>query len=89
MQYEEALFIGGSADGERRTVLAGIPSIDVEPSIKAPTLPSNDDAHPVAKAFKAERYSRQKLRGERADFIVYVADGVDAMAALIDGYRRK
>lgn len=89
MDYEKALFIGGSADGERREVVAGIPSIDVYPPIKAPTVMSLENAYPVDKAFKVERYTRQKLRGERADFIAYVADGVDAMAALIDGYRRK
>lgn len=89
MRYEEALFIGGSVDGERREVPAGIPSINVVPFERTPALMSDENAHPVAKEFKSERYSRQKLRSERKDFIVYVADGVDAMAALIDGYRRK
>lgn len=88
MEHENALLIGGAADGERRSVIAGAPYMDVQVLPRTPARISDAGADPgETVAFRTERYSRQRLRSERADFVVYVADGVDAIAALIDGYR--
>lgn len=89
MKYDNALFIGGAADGERRSVVSGMPSIEVQvlPRVPARMSDSNADSSETV-AFRTERYSRQRLRGESADFVVYVAEGVDAIGALIDGYRK-
>lgn len=88
MKYEDVLFIGGAADGERRSVPDGIPYMEVPVLPRVPARMSDANADPgVTVAFRTERYSRQRLRGESADFVVYVAEGVDAIGALIDGYR--
>lgn len=87
MEYENALFIGGTADGERRSVLSGVSSTDVlvRPRSDEDGLHHADPGKSVD--YRKERYTRQRLRGESADFVVYVAEGVDAIGALIDGYR--
>lgn len=89
MKHENALFIGGAADGERRDVLSGIPSIDVAVLPKRAAGVPNFSAEPTTMVdFQQQRYTRQRLRSEHADFVVYVADGVDPIKALIEGYRQ-
>lgn len=88
MAYIDVLLIGGSADGEWRSV-DELPSIDVAIFPGRPVGISQLDSRPnESVVYHVERYHRQTLRGPSGDFPVYVFGDVDPIALLIGGYRK-
>lgn len=89
MKYEEVLLIGGPCDGRRMSVMEGVPTIQVAVPMSAPTSVGDFSAQPVAKTIEHPTYHRHPVHSS-AGFVgaVYVAGGIDPMAALIAGYRQ-
>ncbi len=87
MDYENVLLIGGPKDGERISVLAGVPSLRVghipmRAVISAAAPP--DQAAPYQEVIY-RRHNMQTSHGLKT--AVYVYGEIDALAALINGYR--
>lgn len=85
MNYENVLLIGGPKDGTRMSVLEGVSRIQFASASHEPVggiAPTLVDVQTVV-------YRRESVRGSTGfTCTVYVIDnGVDAMAALIEGYR--
>lgn len=89
MKYEEVLLIGGPHDGRRMSVMEGVPTIQMAAPMDAPVVAGDFSAKPVAKAIDFPTYHRHPVHSSNG-FVgaVYVADGIDPMAALIAGYRQ-
>ncbi|MDP5677853.1 hypothetical protein P3815_25240 [Pseudomonas aeruginosa] len=89
MKYEEVLLIGGPHDGRRMSVMEGVPTIQMGVPMGAPAVAGDFSAKPVAKIIDSPTYHRHPIHSSTG-FVgaVYVVDGVDPMAALIEGYRK-
>lgn len=89
MEYEEVLLIGGPCDGRRMSVMKGIPTVQVCVPPTAPASVGDFSAQPVAKTVVHPVYHRHPMHSSSGFAgAVYVAEGVEPMAALIAGYRQ-
>lgn len=86
MDYEDVLLIGGTHDGRRTRVARGIPSIKLPRLQPAPAL-SRITEEPTAKALDCDVYRLDRLHDGKRDYVIYVADGVNPIATLLEGYR--
>ncbi|MBI6848619.1 MULTISPECIES: hypothetical protein [Pseudomonas syringae group] len=88
MDYETVLLIGGPNDGKRISVLAGVPFLKVG-SIQMPAVISAAAAPPdQAVPYQEVIYHRHPMQTSHGlQTAVYVYGGIDALAALINGYR--
>ena len=84
MNYENVLLIGGPKDGTRMSVLEGIPSLRCA---VLPARPAHIARHDVT--VETVNYRRESMHSSMSfKGAVYVIDnGVDALPALIEGYR--
>lgn len=88
MKYEEVLLIGGPCDGDRISVMEGIPTVRMPMPMNAPALIDHRPSAPVKETRSIVEYRRNEVRSHSFDGAVYVVDGIDPLAALIAGYRQ-
>ncbi|MGH8387650.1 MAG: hypothetical protein ACRESJ_19540 [Pseudomonas sp.] len=88
MNYENVLLIGGPKDGVRMAVLEGVSHIRVAALPKSRAALGIPDVPEVVTVAEVV-YKREAVRTIKGfNGVVYVIDnGVDALPALIDGYR--
>ncbi|MBM5460272.1 hypothetical protein H8F21_22160 [Pseudomonas sp. P66] len=89
MKYEEILLIGGPCDGQRMSVMAGIPTVQVCVPVEPAAFLGDISAPNVARTASHPVYHRHPMHSS-SGFVgsVYVAEGVDPLPALIAGYRQ-
>lgn len=88
MNYENVLLIGGPRDGQRMSVLAGIPSLRVGQLPAALATYRNNAVPTETVAYGDVIYHRHPMQTSRGlNTAVYVCGDIDPLAALIDGYR--
>lgn len=89
MEYEEVLLIGGPFDGHRISLMKGMPTVKMAVPQNAPVNLRDSSLPPVPTTCAPQVYHRHPMHSS-SGFVgaVYVADGVEPMAALIAGYRQ-
>ena len=87
---ETLLFVGGSADGERREVPRGAPYCTVYEKLPVRIAPYTARDASVTIPIKHEQYRREWLQDGRRRYAVMVLDRPEfsLIEALLDGYRR-
>lgn len=87
MNYETVLLIGGPHDGQWISVLSGVSDVVMHERKRASLLIT--DEIPANIPLKRISYHRHPMHSSQGlKTAVYVFEGVDALAALIEWYRK-